>query len=371
MKILLEQIIKLLWLFPIKKNRIVFRSSQGTSYSCNPKYISEYLATNYPGTFDLVWLFKNPSKYISLKNKSYTVCMEHSILGLYYLITAKILIDNHGVQSYIPVRKAQIVINTWHGGGSYKKPYTAHTKEHNAYIKRMNEKTTKYVSSCRRFSECNLSGTNQRHPEKIMPIGMPRNDLFFQNRPELIRIVKARLGIREDIGIILYAPTFRDNMQEEYRLDEKRIIEACRVRFGGEYMIVFRSHRFSKNRIKDTFFSVDASDYEDMQELIYASDIVISDYSSLIWDVSLALKPCLIYASDLKQYMEARDFYTPIAQWPFPLAENMDQLINNILRFDSEKYKEDVRRHHLELGSYETGTACEKMADYIRKETRI
>lgn len=128
-----------------------------------------------------------------------------------------------------------------------------------------------------------------------------------------------------------------------------------------------RLHRFS-NSIKDLDKEiVDVSSYEDMQELIYASDVVISDYSSCIWDVSLTGKPCFIYATDLKKYKKDRDFYTPISEWPFPVAENMEELINNINIFDENTYRLDIVNHHKKLGSFENGKACEQIAQYMLK----
>ena len=105
---------------------------------------------------------------------------------------------------------------------------------------------------------------------------------------------------------------------------------------------------------------INASQYPDIQELLCAADILITDYSSCIWDFSFTFKPCFIYAPDLKKYQDEQGFYTPIEDWPFPLAKTNQQLMENIIVFDDEKYKQAVKKHHADLGSYETGTACEQ-----------
>lgn len=238
MKQIIELLLKLFWIFPIKKNRVVFRSSQGTRYNCNPKYISEYLQSKYPNKFEIIWIFENASKYSFLKNSGIIVCNQKSIRGLFYIITAKFLIDNHGVQSYIPIRKKQEVINTWHGGGSYKKPYINHDKKHIKYVKKMNERTTRFVSSCHRFSINNLKRIYDEVPEKIMEIGMPRNDIFWQDRPDVIKKVKSNFEIPENRKIILYTPTFRDDWKdEEYEIDFKKIIQICNSKFKRKFYI--------------------------------------------------------------------------------------------------------------------------------------
>jgi CDP-glycerol glycerophosphotransferase len=110
---------------------------------------------------------------------------------------------------------------------------------------------------------------------------------------------------------------------------------------------------------------ISASDYPDMQELLYAADILITDYSSSMWDFSLTFKPCFIFAPDLKKYLAEQGFYTPIEEWPFPIAETNEQLIENINNINEEKYKQTVRKHHADLGSYENGTACEQFCHSV------
>jgi CDP-glycerol glycerophosphotransferase len=104
---------------------------------------------------------------------------------------------------------------------------------------------------------------------------------------------------------------------------------------------------------------IDVSDYPDMQDLLCAVDVLITDYSSSIWDFSFTHKPCFLYAPDLEEYKSNRDFYTPIEEWPFPLAKTNQELIENIKNFDSKEYIGKVNKHHKELGSYETGHATE------------
>ena len=110
---------------------------------------------------------------------------------------------------------------------------------------------------------------------------------------------------------------------------------------------------------------INVSGYADMQELICAADVLITDYSSSVWDFSLTGKPCFIYANDLSAYKEERNFYTPIEEWPFALAETNEELHENILNFDPEVYKHKVEEHHKELGSYETGHACEALYELL------
>jgi CDP-glycerol glycerophosphotransferase len=121
----------------------------------------------------------------------------------------------------------------------------------------------------------------------------------------------------------------------------------------------------SENNVSKTVISV--SDYPDMQELLCATDVLITDYSSCMWDFSFTYKPCFLYAPDLEEYKEARSFYTQPKEWPFSIAESNEQFIENIKNFDKETYEQAVKRHHYNLGSYETGTATEQLCNILFK----
>lgn len=366
LKSLLNKFLRIFYIFPINKNKIVFRSSQGEKYNCNPKYITEYLLEHNPDKFRIVWIFNNPSDYQYLKKKNITICKSGSISSLFHLSTAKFIIDNHGIQSYLPVRDSQITINTWHGGGSYKRGRKHRTESQKQYTKEMEKKTKYYISSCEKFSKNNLSHI----PEKsILPFGMARNDLFFYDTSEIKERVKMHYNIPDEYGLIIFAPTFRRmDTDTIYNIDYSMVMEACERRFNKTFVFAYRLHEFVENNnsnLKENNNLLNINDYEDMQELIAACDIIITDYSSLIWDAALAKKPCFIYAADLQDYIDDRDFYTPIEQWPFPLAQNNDELKLNILNFNKEKYNLSLEKHLKDLGSYENGKAAEKLYYFL------
>ena len=127
-------------------------------------------------------------------------------------------------------------------------------------------------------------------------------------------------------------------------------------------------HYFLTSSIPATEQVIDASSYPDMQELLCAADVLITDYSSSMWDMSLTGKPCFIYATDIADYQQERDFYTPINEWPFPIAQNNQELASVIQNFDEQKYAADVQHHHDALGSCETGHASQTVGDFIHSK---
>ena len=142
-------------------------------------------------------------------------------------------------------------------------------------------------------------------------------------------------------------------------LDYAAIHKTLSERFGGEWYILLRMHHFVMEQLPKISAYIDASLYPDMQELLYASDILVTDYSSSMWDFALTGKPCFLYAPDLVQYDLKRGFYTDIHTWPYPLAENIDELIYNFKTFNPQQYKSKISKHLDDLGNFETGKASQ------------
>jgi CDP-glycerol glycerophosphotransferase len=290
-------------------------------------------------------------------------------------MTSRYIITNQAIEPCFPTRGNQKIVNTWHGGGAYKRvdnevKIYKNQKWMMTILRNLRSKMITYsISSCEKFTELHSKNWNITR-DKFLPIGMPRNDIFFNNQESSKRRVRKYFNVNENIGIVLFAPTFRGSYRNKdavvFTLNIPLLLQALINKFHSGFCFFFRSHinsRVNYNTIKNDI--IFAGDYPDMQELLSAADILITDYSSSIWDFSFTFRPCFIFAPDLKRYQDEQGFYTPIEEWPFSVAETNDQLIKNIFQFNNNNYMEAVRKHHSALGSFETGTAtrqfCEKM----------
>ncbi|MDO5379594.1 MAG: CDP-glycerol glycerophosphotransferase family protein [Acidaminococcaceae bacterium] len=356
-------------LFSIKKNKIVFFPING-KYYCNLKYISEFLTNKYKN-IEVIWITKKENK--SDYPISVEACSRTSMLFLYHWMTAQVVIFNSGCPSYFFKRNSQKYIETWHGGGAYKK-IDAVYKNNKSYfqwqrIKSVLNNVDYVISSCKKFTEVFPEDTGIKNV-KFLEWGMPRNDIFFL--PDEIKYASVKVHnfykIPPNFKTVLYAPTFRDKEFIE-DLDIQAVLDKSKITFQGKFILLLRCHPHLKHNIfNDCELSeniVDVSDYPDMQELLCAADILITDYSSSMWDYSFTYKPCFIYANDLDQYKIERDFHTPVNEWPFTIAISNEELAENILEFDQDKYIEKIKKHHHDLGSFEDGHATEKVAKLI------
>ena len=342
----LRSFLKLLSIGHFHKKRIVFFSYFGAQYSCNPKYISEYMQERHPD-FEIIWAFKSPQNFSYLHDKGIKTVKYLHPYFLHVCLTSKFIVTNSEIPAWFPIMKRQVYINTWHGGGAYKRVGAAYQKETpgkqiRAEIAR--EVPCTYVSSSNAFTELTIH-QSFHHDGTILSCGMPRNDMLFNNdHPELHDKIRAYYHLPSEAKILLYAPTYRESKAaSDYLFDCKAIQSALSEKFGGNWFILFRTHYFVMNQLNNAANYIDASNYPDMQELLYAADVLITDYSSSMWDFSLTRRPCFLYATDLNYYDLDRGFYSDIHTWPYPLAESNSALIKNIKQFNNDQYQKNIQ----------------------------
>ena len=372
-KYLLEKLIRILLkvfsVFPVVKNRVLFQSFSGRQYSDSPKVISEYLRANYPDDLQIIWAFVDPESHADLKKQGITTVRYKSLRYLFHALTCHVYVDNVEHWSLLHFRPQQTVINTWHGGGDYKQVGADRRdtgeleKQH--VIAKMAE-VDWFVSSSEAFSRDTIRGSF-RYEGEIIECGLPRNDILVNGDQKAAETVRKELGLA-DCRIALYAPTFRNRLDGgAYDLDQSQLLKALSLRFGGRWKLLVRYHYYLKNRPLAAG-GADVSDYPDMQQLLLAADVLITDYSSSIWDFSLLGKPCFLYAPDLKEYQKERTFYSDPADWPALLAQDNGQLRQIILDFDEKKYAEKIEKHHRDTGIRESGNATVTIGEMIAEE---
>ena len=367
----IRAIMLLLHIFPVKKERIIFNAYTGRQYACNPKYITEYLLENFPGKYELIWGLKDAHKYHDLRDRGIKVVEYVSLKRMFYEATAKVSINNVGSFSWMPNTKNQLRINTWHGGGCYKKVGLGESNNDKLMKKtiKMTADNTSYMLATSRYNADVVWPHDFGYHGKILRIGFPRNDILINGDMEQIhRKVCRDLNIAQDKKIVMFAPTWRYETVDEIVLPNfMRLKEACRKRFGGNWEVLFRAHDLMMLQMDGSEY-IDVTKYPDMQELLVASDMLISDYSSCIWDYSLQLvKPCLLFTPDIESYTRKRGFDIDIFKWGFPVCVTEDELIENIKIMNLDDFADAMRRHHNDLGSYDKGNACEKICQVIEK----
>ena len=326
----------------VKRNRIVFLSNRRDNVSGNYEYIYDKLIGNK--ALDIRTVFD--------VNEGYLTCFKYG----YYMATAKVLlVDDYIELIYkLPRRDDNFLIQVWHACGAFKtfgfsrlgRP--GGQKQKSTAHRNYDFCTVSSSEICKYYAEgFGLS------MEKVLPTGVPRTDIFFseeyKNRardefygkyPEL-----------KEKKIILFAPTFRGNGKKsgfypENRFDFVKLYE----HFNGDYVIIIKHHPFVNNRVEiPTEYEgkiIDMSENEELNDLLFITDILITDYSSVVFEASLLDIPMLFYSFDLQNYISTRGFYYEYDSFvPGKIVFNMDALIESIENQDFESEKIYAFKH--------------------------
>lgn len=360
-------------LLPIKNNKLFFYSYYGSQYGCNPKYISQYIVENYPkDRFDIVWCFNDVKSKKDIKGIRYVKNM--SLKYFYELCTSKVIITNFRTTDLFIKRKNQYYIQTWHSSLRLKQIEKDAEDSLPKFYVEMAKKDSKKLDLL--LSGCKFSTEIFRrafwYEGDILECGTPRNDLFFHNPDEENQKIKEKLNLDQNKKIILYAPTFRkDNNLKIYNLDYDSILEKLNKKFDNDWIFLVKLHPHLINKSKEIIHGnnvIDVTKYDDIQELLNISDVLVSDYSSLMFDFALTKRPCFLYIPDLENYMKNdRGLYFNVKDLPFIKVRTNKEFIEKIESYNYSLYEEHLNKFFQEIGSFEQGGASKKVLKYIEK----
>ena len=349
----------------IDKKLILINSYGGAKYDDSPRVIYEYMRNNprYK-KYKIVWAFDElpsdaPKDIQWVKNNSF----EYFKTAL----KAKYWVTNSSLERGLKFRKKNTIeINTWHGSALKKMGYDT------------GENTKKFKVSVPNIFYCQSKYDKEtfvrafKYPESCMRIvGLPRNDELAHVTNKQIADIRKKLDIPKNKKIILYAPTFRD-----YATDTKGNylappfnVEKWRKALSKDYIILFRAHYAVSKvaNIKYDDFIKDATTYENLNELMMASDILVSDYSSIMIDYSILERPIFAYGYDLEEYDKKRGLYFDLNKTlPNGIQKTEDEIIHKIKTINPvEQKKRTVKFKKRFVEKY--GHAAEYVDEVILK----
>ena len=422
----IEKEFKFFSLFPVEKDKVVFCNVWG--YGDNPKWIAESYVRQLRRTTSLsksaiaekvIFITSKPplKEEINEDAECITFLKTNTKSAIYALATAGIWVDCNRKESYIQKRKNQIYIQTWHGGLPLKR-LELDCREYlpQEYIKnalRDTGMTDIYISNSEYCNELYRRAFgfkkrifcfgSARMDPLIRPVrfsaGAMREKLLSRLPESVFRRLlneayikafkmkeQAKQGEEQEqkdhlrINIALYAPTYRDSVSEvQERANELggSIINALENRFGGKFVVVTRFHPLAMSRVNHINSAylqfdekeriIDGNEFSDLYSMMAAADVLITDYSNCMFEMSYVGKPVFLYATDVEQYDDTRGMYFDYEKLPFPIAHNERELYDNINSYDREGYKEKQKEFFEDIGVTEDGRAAEKVAKLISR----
>lgn len=354
--------------YGIENKKIFVECFNGKDFMCNPKYIVAEMLRQYTDV-DIVWAKRELESESELPKEIKKVEMYST--GYYKeLLTSRVVITNDIIGVLNIKRKGQFIINTWHGCGPFKKNGISENIT-GKWILEAYKNSDAFIAASRFNVEFYKKEFNYKN--QILEYGFPRNDIFFEKyNKNLKNKICQKYGIDKNKRIVLYAPTYRGacsiNSYKYYNINTDLLMNKINEKFGGNYVLAVKFHpEIAKHKeLHNVRNGIDVSDYIDTQELLCVCDILISDYSSIIWDFSLQYKPVFLYHGDEDEYERERGFYSNPNEWPYIIGHSTYELIAKIDSFDYDYYRKNLKEFFEKYGALDDGNATERVVTFIK-----
>lgn len=346
---------------PINPKRILFDSMWGRQFSCNPRYLYEYINKNHPD-YECIWSLEDEQEFITGDAKR---VRKYSLKYYYYLATSKFLFDNVNFEDEFVKREGQIYIQTMHGT-----PLKTFGLDVPNELK-TNKSQKLFIERCNRWDgiivqsdyASKLTDRCFKYDGNLLKFGYPRTDILYSGNNKInIDKLKVKLNIPLDKKVILYAPTWRFRNAFEMMLDLKSLKESL----SEEYVIILRMHYFSGKNVEELGedkFIYDFSDYNSIEELYLISDILITDYSSAMFDYAILDRPIILFTYDMRNYVEnIRGIYFDLEEFnPGPVLYTSKEVEDAIINIDKieEEYSKDRIKFQEKFNNYERENSSE------------
>jgi CDP-glycerol glycerophosphotransferase len=358
LKVIYINISRLLFRCKYHRNSVIeqsflFECFKGKMVNDSPFALYQYLISHHAQA-RFTWVLDSSEHplYVELQKKRNTRVVIYGSKE-YFLAYAqsKYWIVNCRIPFQLVKKQGQIFIQCWHGTPLKKLGRdittgnnTLASQASTRYMYLLEAKRVDYfVSPSRYASECFISSFGLQKSQ-ILELGYPRNDALIKYSHDSVvkNEIKKSLNIAVYKTIILYAPTFRDNVycnkRQSHILSNPLENIDFLDRFDDQFVFLYRGHYFAGLENESSRF-IDVSDYNDVNDLFLISDLLITDYSSLFFDFAILNKPILFFMYDRKEYeSKTRGFYLNIDRdLPGRISTVLPTLANDIFTVLAEQ----------------------------------
>lgn len=361
-------------LFPVKEKKIVLFNGHNHGLNGNLSEIYEKMKKR-DADYQFVIVAKRDILAAAGKNKLHKI---FSVLGgvfrffvafPYHMATAgKVFLNDN----FIPLafmhteKKKTQFVQLWHGAGAFKRfgISTERREDVAGLVKRANKKITHLFVTSRQVIPYYEEAFGIPK-ERIYATGIPVTDLYFDfDRMEARRKkVLDQYPQFAEKKLLLYAPTFRAEEEENLQILQQFDVERVRRTLGDDWLILIKMHpKFPVENIPEKSYCYDMTDYRDISDLYLVSDLLVTDYSSTVVEYVLLNKPVVMFAYDLPKY--DRGFYYDYENHvPGEVAHDFSELLQIL----SENYDNLEKRQNFVKFQYDNkyGGACEAILDIL------
>ncbi|MEU9541146.1 bifunctional glycosyltransferase/CDP-glycerol:glycerophosphate glycerophosphotransferase [Streptomyces mirabilis] len=352
------------------RDTVLYAAFSGRQFSDSPRAVYEELLRQ-GADLEHIWVVEDRRAEIP---KGVKVIRRWSREWYEALGRSRYIVTNTHLPHWIRRREGQVIVQTWHGtplkriGHDIDSVQFADRK----YLSKVAEETPSwsFLVSPNRFSTPIMKRAFQYDGE-ILESGYPRNDVLLSEKTEdLARTVRERIGLPEGKKVVLYAPTWRDDQFYQagnYKFDLRLDVKEAAERLGDDHVLLIRKHSNIVDAVPGAGdgFVFDVSSYPDIAELFLITDVLVTDYSSLMFDFANTGRPMLFFTYDLEYYRDQlRGFYFDFEERaPGPLLQTSDELIAALADIEgiSASYTDAYRKFKDVFCDLDDGHAAERV----------
>lgn len=350
--------------FSVKENRIVFFSNRRKDLSGNFEFVYNLIKSD--PDLDIRFVLDDQS----VRNMKFSNMLR---LAIYFANSKVILVDDYMELLFkMPRREGTKLIQLWHACGAFKTFGCSRLgKKGGQTLKSLNHRSYDFATvSSKEIAKFYAEGFGLS-PEKVVATGVPRTDIFFDEdyKKQVVDTFYKQYPKLKEKKIVLFAPTFRGNGKNSgYYPIELFDVNKLYEELGEDYAIIIKHHPFVKNRnvIQSKYQDViiDLSMNSELNDLLFVTDVLITDYSSVVFEASLLRIPMLFYVFDLEQYIATRGFYYEFETFvPGKIVSHFDDVATAITSDDLEQEKLEAFRDRFFDGK--DGKSTQRTVDLI------
>ena len=353
-------------LYGVEGDKVFFSSYDGALYNDNPRAVAEALRRLAPGAKILFRLNGRGMAQADIPEGIEKV-PRFTPRTLKEMATSKVIVTNAAMKIWMKKFPDQLYVQTWHGDRGFKK-VQLDLEPRRRYFREECGRIDVAVSGSDFGSRVFRSAFDVKG--EILECGCPRNDILLKNPPELAQRTRKALGIPDGTRVLMYAPTFRTGSSgsvQEAGLSLEAVRAALEKATGGRWVCLTRGHIDSRGIRSDA--ARDVSDWPEVSPLLLATDLLITDYSSIGGDFMLLNRPVIFYMPDLNDYLDERGLYFDPLQSPLLVARTEKELLKIL-----EGPLDGPRNCRAVLdffGCRETGRAAEIVAWRVKRELSV
>ena len=358
-------------LIPPKKEMMLFGSGFGR-FSDNPKFLYLHFLKN--PSLNPVWISEDKAEIRALREKGYPCIYRWSLEAFWAVVRAPVFFISHNIKDIYPVvPRRGVVINLWHG--TPIKQIGFDSLKEQEWIgnlirsgRPLPYERWDYFVAASPNTVFIFEGAMRLSKSKIVPLGQPRTEhvLAMVGNAELKKNLTARLALSRPLErstVLLYTPTFRNN-EKATMIIKQTLSNLDRIlNKTGDKIVLFKPHPLDKNVFDEAFFKsldkvVNVSS-QDTQELLSIADVLITDYSSILFDFMITGKPIIAYIFDKETYIaDNGGLYFSFEDLETNIANDPQELINLIMALENLKKEYDSQR-------FNTPDSCIKIEHFV------